>query len=505
MSLFKRGLFSIIRKPKKSMLLAAIIYFIGLLLMVAVGINGQQSQVQNEIMNQIGGSFRLELNQNWGAPQYASNGIEVRSEILEIPDLDATMNFSNFLPTIGWDDIDRISQIGGIERFNVTSQSIRLMPLNFENDKTQIPAGSRHQTGDDLLNVTGIMDLKTKGEVEHGLIHLKEGRWIEASDFGSSEVPLVISEAIAVQNGLSIGDVLEFGWEDEEMDFVLEHFELERAEPQQISGTIVGIFTIEQRLEAMRNDLSLENAIFSKLDFGSDLFEGTRFAGYAYNLATFEVGNVSEYEAIKNEILSLNLNWDRYNLVDAKDMLSTLSSDFNGLEQLSKVMFWVIFTAGFAMLWLIFILWIRNRNHEVAILLAVGTEKVKIVLQFVFEALLVAGISFSLAIFSLPLVNQLIDVGDLAAQFQQGEPMMIEVDGEYIEIDPAAFSTSGGQSMEDLLGAEFTEMATSSVSITPAMIGMVLVSLVGLIGFTIVVAMIPVMRLKPKEIFAKMS
>jgi putative ABC transport system permease protein len=241
------------------------------------------------------------------------------------------------------------------------------------------------------------------------------------------------------------------------------------------------------------------------LDFWSDLFEGTRFEGYAYNLATFEVGNVSEYEAIKDEILNLDFNWNRYNLVDASELLSTLSSNFSGMEQLSEIMFWGIFAAGFAMLWLIFILWVRNRNHEVAILLAVGTEKVKIVTQFIFEALLVAGVSFGLTVLSLPVANQLIDVGELAAQFQQEEVKMIEIDGEWIEMDPAAFAVAESETLDDLLAADFTEMATSSVSITPGMAAGVMVSLVGLIGVSILMAMIPVMRMKPKEIFSKMS
>lgn len=493
MSLFKRGLNSVIRKPIKSMLLVAILYFISVLLLMAVGISQQQTVVQQEIKNQVGGSFRLELN-----GEEAFKRAEPFTEFVEIFEGSGMGIGGRWFHTLDREDIENISNVEGIAGFNILSQALPFSPINFENDQTQASRG-RHNPADEDVWLTGLLNAELLDEVSHGFIELKEGRWIEESDEGAEILPLVISEAIAKKNDLSLGDSLEFEWQDHELDAVLEHFDWEREEPIQMSGTIVGIFSVQRPMEVILNLMSLENTIFTSLNFSDDVFaqvqEAERFHTL-YNLAIFDVADAADYDQIRENILNVDADWALYNLVDSDEMLSRLSSDLEGLHQVSTLMFSVVMVAGFAMLWLIFILWVRNRNHEIAILLAIGIEKTKIVSQFIFEALLVAVVAFSLAVITMPVASQWMDVGALSTQLQS---QVGELD---LALEMGAVSSD---TTDSVMTDDFYDLATSSVTMTAQSLLVVMLSLLALISVSIMVAMIPVMKMKPREILSKMN
>jgi len=493
MSLFKRGLNSVIRKPIKSVLLVTILYFISVLLLMAVGISQQQTVVQQEIKNQVGGSFRLELN-----GEEAFKRAEPYTELVEIFEGGEMGVGGERFYTLDREDIEKLSNVEGIADINILSQALAFSPINFENDQTQASRG-RHNPIDDDVWLTGLLNAELLDEVSHGFIELKEGRWIEESDEGAEILPLVISEAIAKKNDLSLGDSLEFEWQDHELDAVLEHFDWEREEPIKMSGTIVGIFSVQRPMEVILNLMSLENTIFTSLNFSDDVFaqvqEEDRFHT-RYNLAIFDVVEAADYDQIRENILNVDADWALYNLVDSDEMLSRLSSDLEGLHQVSTLMFSVVMVAGFGMLWLIFILWVRNRNHEIAILLAIGIEKTKIVSQFIFEALLVAVVAFSLAVITMPVASQWMDVKALSTQLQSqvGELDLV------LEMGAVSSDTT-----DSVMTDDFYDLASSTVTMTAQSLLVVMLSLLGLISVSIMVAMIPVMKMKPREIFSKMN
>lgn len=500
MNLFMRGFFSVVRKPRKNLLLLIILTTISLLLLIAVGIHGQQELMQREMMNQLGGGFTLELNPDFDAPRYGADGTQVRFEIIANPETGGTMNFQDRPTTISAEDIRQVSAIEGISTTNILSRGIFMEPEGFYNDQTHVVQGSRHNPlSDDRVRVTGVKDLASVNDVVNGFISLKEGRWITEADRESPKIPLVVSEQIVQKNGLGLGEKLSFNWQDLEADFALEHFGTDRIEKLEITGEIVGIFTVEQPVRVSSNASSLENNIFSKLDFWKDLFDGTRYGSYAYWFATFEVDDLSRYEEVRDQILELDLNWSRYELIDANTLFERLSPNLSGLETISTLIFYAALAAGLGMLMLVFILWIRNRHQELAIFLALGISKPQIVTQFIFEAALIAVIAFPVALVSLPLVGNWMDTGELAANFSQDVSHTVLIDG----IEVPIINQDLGETSESAMTDTFYEMATSSLRVTPASSLMVFASLMGLISFSIPISLFPLLRMKPKEIFSK--
>ena len=136
---------------------------------------------------------------------------------------------------------------------------------------------------------------------------------------------------------------------------------------------------------------------------------------------------------------------------------------------------------------------IRSRSHEIAILLSLGVEKFKILSQLLLETVLVFLIaSFLLAITS-PIIPQFIS-GDLLRGALEEETILI--DGVVME---------GGSGLEVSINEHFSEVALTQFSIPSTTILTVMVTMVLLITISIILASTPIMRLRPKDIFSRMS
>ena len=500
MNVFKLSLFSLIRKPVKSILLAIILYFIALFLLMAVGIGQQQQEVQKEILNQLDASFRIETT------EAAWERMEPHIKLLEIfeggiTDFTDWNAINEHQGSLNAKDMKKIGDINGISGFNILAGSERVIPLDFENDQSQTGL-RRPNPYDVMVTIQPTWNLAYLDETKHQFISLTSGRFIDETDRWVDGAPLVISQNMATKNNLIVGDKISFEWMDEEFEVALDYFNEERIENIQATGTIVGIFNVDRPLIALGNSATLENTIYTAFDFPENFFMGTRYEKRLFNSqAVFHVENPAEYEQIREQIKTLDLDWERYKLVDANDMMLRMSSSFDGLQLISDLIFWVVFLAGFGMLWLTFIFLVRNRENEIAILLSIGFLKVKILMQFLIEALFIATIAFSLAVITLPIGQFFIDVGALNHQITESNFLNEALTDEEMQ---QIFVTEG-ETTNTIMSNDFYEMATNSISITFESILFVILSLTGIIIFSIVLSLIPIMRLKPREIFSKVS
>ena len=71
--------------------------------------------------------------------------------------------------------------------------------------------------------------------------------------------------------------------------------------------------------------------------------------------AYFRIGDVDEYDAVKSAVEAVDIDWERYDLIDRNGNLATMSSNFHDLEKISKVLIVLTFAAGFVILFLIFL------------------------------------------------------------------------------------------------------------------------------------------------------
>jgi len=497
MDFIKRGWCSTIRKPKKNLLLATMLCFISLLLIVATGIGSGQREVQDEIRNQLGGSFRLERNwdtsSEWGP---ASEWVEFGTvgggggTMLPHPAYEYQMGLIRA-------DLDRISELDGVSDFNIVAQARRFFPVGFTNDRTYVGEERPDPLLHDKVLLQGVLNGSMLDEIRHGFIDLEAGRWIGPADNENSDTSFVVSSNLAEANGLSVGDTLTLDWEDERWDAELDHFGVDRLENRELTGTIVGIFTVNRSLSPNMNSMSLENTIFSNLDAFETVMAGDIGPAHFYTDASFTIDNVDVLEQVLADLENLDIDWVRYVVVTPDDLLAQLSERFDGLHNISRFMFIGVLIAGFAILWLIFTLWMKNRRHETGILLAIGTEKRHILAQFILEGMLIAVVAIGFAFALTPAIGQMVSIEGLNS-FVENQLSPDEVDDPnvfYIPVD----------TVDGLMSDDFHQQATSGLRLNARDAVVVTFGILGMLMVSITIAMIPTMRLKPKEILTKMN
>ena len=68
-------------------------------------------------------------------------------------------------------------------------------------------------------------------------------------------------------------------------------------------------------------------------------------------------------------------------MIDNNGNSETMSSNFNDLAKVSEILMLVISIAGFIVLVLVFLFWLKNRVQEVGIFLSLGIGKFRIIGQ----------------------------------------------------------------------------------------------------------------------------
>lgn len=478
MSDFNRAIRSMFRKPMKSILLLCVVTFIGVFMVVGFATKNTNVNLQDNARQAIGASYQLELNMNNRRERLLELSEKLGEKEGEIDGYWQKQTESgqwltgtdNEFETVFYEDVMKISEVDGISKFNITTLDTAVNPYNFKRIEDKNADQSYDLKGVHLIgNYSSNMD---KNFV-NGNVELIEGRHITNED----KDVCIISEELAKLNQLNVGDSIQFN----------DSHDLNKSEVY--TANIIGIYKTSKPIPATitGDTYRSENTIFTDLRFPE------KPSGHKddplFMTATFKVDDVNQYEEVKERILDTDINWERYDLLDDKGNLDTMSSNFNTLEETSNMMIIVITIASFIILTLIFIFWIKTRSKEVAIYMSLGLTKFNIIKQILIEALLVGIVALSIsAIASIPVskiaVNYIVD-----NQVQQMEEQQIMQQGQV-----SGYDENAGQSVK---GTE--------VKITPFIYGTSFATILILEVLTVNVAGILIMKKKPKEILSEMS
>ena len=259
-------------------------------------------------------------------------------------------------------------------------------------------------------------------------------------------------------------------------------------EPVQ-EAEIVGIYQVKESIKPyMSGDtFRSENIIFTDLHFPEKVEQDDPL----YEKAYFKVADVDDYEAVKEAIKKTDIDWRRYDLIDNNGNLDTMASNFNfnDLEKISNTLLIVVTAASFAILFLIFIFWIRNRTNEIGILMSLGIAKGKILLQILSEAFLIGIAAVAMSFLFAPAVsNAAADY--LAGQQEQQAELQKEMDA--------------GKVATDYQAPELT-VKNVETEITPFMLTADAAGVSALITASTCAAGILIFRKNPKDILSEMS
>ena len=288
---------------------------------------------------------------------------------------------------------------------------------------------------------------------------IKEGKNIEENDKNS----IIVHEEFAKKNNLKLGDEVN-----------LELLDIEKSgRIKSHKFKIIGIFSgkKQETYTGLSSDFS-ENMMFVDYSTSQEILNKSENNKIANKILMYS-GSAESTDLALNKLKELKIDESKYFVEKDSNAFEESLESVSGIKHMIKIMTYSIMLGGIIVLSLILILWLRERIYEIGIFLSIGTSKIQIIMQFIFELLF---ISIPSIISSLFLGNVLIKV--IAGGLINSENSMI----------------SGANLIND-----------SSFMLNITTLGQSYLILISIIVLSVVFASSLILIKKPKEILSKIS
>ena len=321
---------------------------------------------------------------------------------------------------------------------------------------------NREDLSDEFKNVVSLEATNnTKRNIlfSSGVFTIKEGKNIGENDKDS----IIVHEEFAKQNNLKLGD---------EVD--LELLDIEKSgKIKSHKFKIIGIFSgkKQETYTGLSSDFS-ENMVFVDYSTSQEILNKSENNKIANKILMYS-GSAESTDLALNKLKELKIDESKYFVEKDSNAFEESLESVSGIKHIIKIMTYSIMLGGMVVLSLILILWLRERIYEIGIFLSIGTSKIHIIMQFIFELLF---ISIPSIISSLFLGNVLLKV--IVDGFINSEDSMI----------------SGGSLINN-----------SSFMLNITTLGQSYLILISIIVLSVVFASSLILIKKPKEILSKIS
>ena len=255
---------------------------------------------------------------------------------------------------------------------------------------------NREDLSDEFKNVVSLEATNnTKRNIlfSSGVFTIKEGKNIGENDKDS----IIVHEEFAKQNNLKLGD---------EVD--LELLDIEKSgKIKSHKFKIIGIFSgkKQETYTGLSSDFS-ENMVFVDYSTSQEILNKSENNKIANKILMYSSSAESTDLAL-NKLKELKIDESKYFVQKDSNAFEESLESVSGIKHMIKIMTYSIMLGGIIVLSLILILWLRERIYEIGIFLSIGTSKIHIIMQFIFELLF---ISIPSIISSLFLGNVLLKV-----------------------------------------------------------------------------------------------
>ena len=321
---------------------------------------------------------------------------------------------------------------------------------------------NREALSDEFKNVVSLEATNnTKRNIlfSSGVFTIKEGKNIEENDKNS----IIVHEEFAKQNNLKLGDEVNLELLDIEKSGTIESHKFK----------IIGIFSgkKQETYTGLSSDFS-ENMVFVDYSTSQEILNKSENNKIANKILMYS-GSAESTDLALNKLKELKIDESKYFVEKDSNAFEESLESVSGIKHIIKIMTYSIMLGGIIVLSLILILWLRERIYEIGIFLSIGTSKIQIIMQFIFELIF---ISIPSIISSLFLGNVLIKV--IAGGLINSENSMI----------------SGGSLINN-----------SSFTLNITTLGQSYLILISIIVLSVVFASSLILIKKPKEILSKIS
>ncbi len=490
MSVFHRALLYVTRKLSKSLLLFFILLVIATLTLSGVAIRKATDTAQLNVRQALGGVFTLAQNRD-DPDKWVSSSVGSFGSSSYYGGAPLTTELADYIR----------DNVSGISGSNATYTNY-VVPLGKDGEILELLESADDGSGmNSLLSSYGDFnstvaayastDTAYDSYFTGGYIELTDGRHFTDADGNVA----IISNELAQKNNLKIGDTITLRMSE----FKAGAMGYDAAKTR-VEVKIVGLFKASVKSSTSLSNWSMDNSIYTTLsvvraarpDMGDESYEKIQF--YANDPG--ELDNiVKQVEALPQlDPTDFVVSVDSSNADAVMEPLSNMS-------RLVTILIILVVAVGAVILYLVLASRIKERVHESGVLLSLGLSKLNIAAQYLTEILLIAVLSFALSVFTSEFLAQ--SVGNQLLDYSVSESVS------------AGSAESSGYSKDGMIVSDSDSYAPDfegannlteiEVSVSPAV-----TALVFGIGFVIIftavmMAALPVLKMKPREILSKMS
>lgn len=366
MNLGIRAVLHTARKWKKTLLLFSLLLFITTLVLSGLAIADAQEEQAEEVRGTTGASFTVERNLSTGGWASGNGGSYSTQEFITD------------------EMLQEIASVDGVAGYDA---ALVAMP-NYYNEKGKIIVNTKDNVVNNFYTY-GSLNSKYNELFISGRFELVEGSHI-TEDVSNG---LILSKNCAEKNGLKLGDKVS-GINDPNNN-----------DPE-VDMEIVGLFDVvaDKEDEANMYDAA---TLWDYTDYAFCSFNAMKEMAVNYEdgnkltEAHFFVEDAEQLDDVIAEVQNISsINWDHFIISANDEVYQNISSALSDTNTLVTTLIVVITVVSMVLITLILSLSIRSRKRETGILLAVGIAKPAVILQYVWETMLIAVVAFPLAYLS---------------------------------------------------------------------------------------------------------
>ena len=445
----KRAVLYLLRKRNRSVILWLILFVITTLMLACITIGHGAGAAMERLFQAMGGYFKIETDDKPGLNKYVDD------------------EFINHIM-----DSYEIREFNGMDTVYFMTRDMDLLPGRFTQEQDEKAK---------LARIMGNTDTDLNEYFILQSLLLSEGRHITAED----SYKALISQELAEENGLSVGDTVSLSYYDEDAGRDWQAFE------------IVGIFQIKSRQNSYTSNTAecdmVENFIFVDTQSVRDMIGWTleREIDSYRSGALFFVDQPQALERIVSDLAEQSeRGMEGYQVVKNNKQYQESRLPLERLKSLTTLIIAIIILLGFIIVSLILLLWMRERVHETGIYLSVGIRKASILMQHMMENLILAFLAFVLSCILVAGTMPRLEKAVLAVMDE----------GAWSQADE-----SGPLTERDMAQAEMESDIEITMELNPVTILQIGILELGVVILATGISSVTILKMKPKNILSTMS
>lgn len=348
------------------------------------------------------------------------------------------------------DTLKKINEVAGVNQKNyLYAKSVNVVDKKVVQENQNITITEEIKNKSNLVMMNGITSTKNNIDFKSEVLKLEKGRHIEEND----QNKILVHEKFASMNNLNLGDKIKLEQNGKTVEF-----------------EVVGIFSGEKtnNFEGLSSDF-IENTVYTDYNSSQKLLDYS--SNNKVTSVEYGVNNPTELDDIIKNVESLGIN--NISVSKSNKNYELVTSSVESITKLTNMIRIGGVIVGVVILSLVLMFWIRERLYEIGVLLSLGISKINLILQFVVETLMVTIFGF-LSALGLEFILLKYLSSNITKVFSEDLPKIIS--------------------------DELTKISINGSNI----IGVIIV-MITIVIISVVVALLPILKTKPKKILTQIN